>query len=200
MLAFFEYLGHPQTISHWELILSSCTWWRPCPLPAKRRDSAPTARCRARTLQSVMWMLIAEHFGHLNHDDDDCKEDDDYDGRDNLSRWHQTVAVPQLETNQWCLKMATMSKYTLWMRKILVMTTIMILLMVIVMMANVMLKLTTMPKYTPLMIGWLMIDDNCDDGDVVGGNRAWILPLLWKQLWDEIMQHHLHLNMPGWWW
>ena len=60
------------------------------------------------------------------------------------------MAVPQLETNQWCLKMATMSKYTLWMRKILVMTTIMILLMVIVMMANV--KLATMLEYTPWMI------------------------------------------------
>ena len=62
------------------------------------------------------------------------------------------MAVPQLETDQWCLKVATMSEYTLWMRKILKVTTIMILLMVIVMMANVMLKLTTRPEYTPWMI------------------------------------------------
>ena len=78
------------------------------------------------------------------------------------------MAVPQLETNQWCLKMATVSKYTLWMRKILMVTTIMILLMVIVMMANVMLKLTTMSEYTP----WVIDDHDYSDGDVEDGNRA----------------------------
>ena len=53
-----------------------------------------------------------ERDGHLDHNDGD--DDLDHDG-DNLSRRHQTVAVPQLETNQWCLKVATMSEYTLWM-------------------------------------------------------------------------------------
>ena len=85
------------------------------PVPGMGRGSVPTARCRARTLLSAIWMMM--NMMVIDHDDDGCEKHDghlDHDG-DNLSRWHQTVAVPQLETSQWCLKVTTMSEYTLWM-------------------------------------------------------------------------------------